>query len=136
MDKPLKSKFPRGVLLIFVLFMIISVGYIFDGNVLGVIFFWFSCILGISAMLDILVSREKEFNVKLSMGMLVAIISLGGLLVTLYVFLVPAGFYVQIFSVIMLALTNVPLLVAVLAYGLGKKELSKKLVNKFTLREH
>ncbi|MCW4025507.1 MAG: hypothetical protein NWF01_10820 [Candidatus Bathyarchaeota archaeon] len=136
MDRPVKSKFPRGGIVIFTLFTIISVCYLFEGNVLGFAFLWFSCILGVSALLDILVSFDREFNIKLSMGLLVAVISLGGILVNVYVFSVPANFYVRIFSVIMLVLTNAPLLVAVAAYALDKKELSKKLIDKFTLRGH
>jgi hypothetical protein len=134
MNNNSKTKFPKAGFLICTLFTIISLGYIFEGNVLGFTFLWFSCILGVSALLDFLVSRGKEVNVKVSIGLLIGVISLGGVLVNLYMFSAPVNLYIRIFSVLMFVLINAPLLVAVGAYSLGKKEMGKKLVDKFTLR--
>ncbi len=55
--------------------------------------------------------------------------SVGGILTNLYIFSVPASLGARIFSLSVLVLVHLPILVALLAYLKGRKELSKKLVN-------
>ena len=129
-----KSKLPKGGILLCSLFMFISVSYFLEGNATGAPFLWFSCILGVSLALNILVSQGKELNVKLVMGITLTVISLGGVLVNLYVFSVPSSFLTRTLSFLTLALVHVPLLFAVIAYVWGKKELSKKLIGWASLR--
>jgi uncharacterized membrane protein YesL len=130
----IKTKLPKGGLLFCSLFMLISISYFLEGNATGAPFLWISCILGVSLALDILVSRGKELNMKLVMGLILTVISLGGVLVNLYVFSVPSSFLTRALSLLTLALVHVPLLFAVIAYVWGKKELSKKLIGWFSLR--
>jgi hypothetical protein len=56
-----------------------------------------------------------------------AVVDLGGILANLYIFSVPTSSFTRVFSLSVLALANVPLLIAVLAYAWGKKEQARKL---------
>jgi len=130
-----KIKLPTGRAVIFSLFLIMSFGNFSEGNAAGgALFLWFSCILGFSLALDILVARGKELNEKFVAGSLLAVVSLGGILANLYIFSMPTTFFVRFFSLLVLVLVNVPLLFAVIAYVWGKKELSKKLIGWFSSR--
>jgi phosphatidylserine synthase len=129
-----KIKLPIGTVLLLSLFMLMSVAQFFEGNATGALFLWFSCILGLSLALDILVSRGKELNEKFVAGLLLTVISLGGILANLYIFSMPTSFFTRVFSLSVLALVHVPLLFAVIAYVWGKKELSKKLIGWFSSR--
>jgi peptidoglycan/LPS O-acetylase OafA/YrhL len=127
-----KIKLPIGRVLLFSLFLIMSASYFSEGNAAGAVWLWFSCILGLSLALDILVSRGKEFNEKFVAGSLLAFISLGGILANVYIFSVPTTFFTRFLSLLVLVLVHVPLLFAVIAYVHGKKELSKKLIGWFS----
>lgn len=129
-----KGKLPIGIMLFFSSNVIMSVAEFLEGNAAGALFLWISCILGLSLALDILVARGKEFNEKFVAGSLLAVISLGGFLANLYVFSMPTSFFTRIFSLSLLAAVNVPLLVAVITYVWGKKELSKKFIDWFSSR--
>jgi peptidoglycan/LPS O-acetylase OafA/YrhL len=129
-----KIKLPIGRVLFFSLFLIMSVTQFSEGNAAGAVWLWFSCILGLSLALDILVSRGKKLNEKLAAGSLLAFISLGGILANVYIFSVPTTFFTRFFSLLVLVLVHVPLLFAVIAYVHGKKELSKKLAGWFSSR--
>jgi peptidoglycan/LPS O-acetylase OafA/YrhL len=133
-DHSHKLKLPIGIVVIFSLFMLMSVGYFSEGNAIGALFLWSSCVLGLSLMLDVLVSRSKELNETLAAGSLLAVISLGGILANVYIFSVPTTFFTRFFSLLVLVLVHVPLLFAVIAYVHGKKELSKKLIGWFSSR--
>jgi len=110
-------------------FVFASIGYLHGGNALGALFLWFACVVGVSLVLDASVQFGKEFNPKLVMAILLAVINLGGALAGLYVFSVPSGFFTRAFSAVMMTVAQVPMLIAVIAYVWGKKELSKKLLN-------
>ncbi len=131
---PTRTKLPKGGLLLFSLFTILSVSYFVEGNILGAPFLWLSSILGVSCAFDILVAQDKELNTKLTMAILLSAISAGGILVNLYVFSVPSSVLIRAFSLVALALVHVPFLFAVVAYVLGKKELSKKAIGWFSTR--
>jgi hypothetical protein len=123
-----KIKPPIGAISFFCLFIIQAIGWFLEGDVAGVSFLWFSCILGVFIALNILAARGKELNLKLAAGLLVITVSLGGILANLYVFSVPSSLFTRAFSLVMLVLVNVPLLLGILAYVWGKKDLSKKLI--------
>jgi len=129
-----KIKLPIGMVLLLSLFMLMSVAQFLEGNATGALFLWFSCVLGLSLALDILVSRGKELNEKFVAGLLLGVISLGGILANLYIFSMPTSFFTRVFSLLVLVLVHVPLLFAVIAYVWGKKELSKKLIGWFSSR--
>jgi peptidoglycan/LPS O-acetylase OafA/YrhL len=122
-------------MLFFSLFLILTATQFFEGNTAGAVWLWFSCILGLSLGLDVLVSRGKELNEKFVAGSLLAVISLGGILANLYIFSVPAAFFTRFFSLLVLVLVHVPLLFAAMAYVRSKKELSKKLIDWYSSRK-
>jgi peptidoglycan/LPS O-acetylase OafA/YrhL len=129
-----KIKLPIGTVLLLSLFMLMSVAQFFEGNATGALFLWFSCILGLYLALDILVSRGKELNEKFVAGLWLAVTILGGTLANLYIFSVPTSFFTRVFSLSVFVIVHVPLLVAVIAYVWGKKDLSKKLIGWFSSR--
>jgi hypothetical protein len=111
-----------------------SIAQFLEGNATGALFLWFSCIIGLSLALDILVLRGRELNEKFVAGSLLVVTSLGGILANLYIFSMPTSFFTRVFSLSVLALFHVPLLIALIAYVWGKKELSKKLIGWFSSR--
>lgn len=123
-----KIKQPIGMMLFLSLFIIMSIVQFFEGNAAAALFLWLSCVLGLSLTLDILTSYNKELNEKLMAAALLAVISIGGILANLYIFSMPTSFFTRIFSLSVLALLHVPLLIALIAYVGGKKELSRKLI--------
>jgi ABC-type amino acid transport system permease subunit len=139
-NKPIrKSKLPTGgiaKIVVILGFTNLAVLYFLEGNAVGAPLLWFSCILGVSLALDVLVLHGRELNPKFAVGLLLAVISLGGILATVYVFSVPASFYAQIMALIPLILVHAVLLCGIPAYVWGKKELSKKLIGWFSLRRN
>jgi peptidoglycan/LPS O-acetylase OafA/YrhL len=107
--------------------MISSIVGFFEGNAMAALWLWFSCIIGLFLALDILVSRDRELNEKVVATLCLAVVDLGGILANLYIFSVPTSSFTRVFSLSVLALANVPLLIAVLAYAWGKKEQARKL---------
>jgi peptidoglycan/LPS O-acetylase OafA/YrhL len=129
-----KIKLPIGTVMILSSFLLMSITQFFEGEAMGALFLWLSCVLGLSLALDILVSRGKELNEKFVAGLLLMAISLGGILANLYIFSVPTTFFARGFSFLVLVLVHVLLLFAVIAYVWGKKRLSKKLIGWFSSR--
>jgi len=123
-----KIKFPIGMILFLSLFIIISATQFFEGNATGAIFLWFSCVLGLSLTLGILTSYNKELNVKLMAAAMLAVVSLGGIIANLYIFSMPTSFLVRAFSLSALIAVHVPLVIALMAYAFGRKQLSRKLI--------
>jgi hypothetical protein len=133
-NKAFRNKLPRGEILFAALFLFSSMGYLLSGNLFAAPFLWFAAIVGVAAVLDTLVAFGRELNPKLAAGLLVAVVSGGGVLVNILVFSVPSGLLVRGFSTVMLAVVNVPLLIGAVAYFCGKKELSKKAIKWFSYR--
>lgn len=129
-----KIRLPIVMVLFLSLFMFISVAQFFEGNATGALFLWFSCILGLSLALNVLVSRGKDLNEKIVAGLWLVVTILGGALANLYVFSMPTSFVARVFSLLVLVIVTVPLIVGVMAYVWGKKELSKKLIGWFSSR--
>jgi peptidoglycan/LPS O-acetylase OafA/YrhL len=122
-----KIKFPIGMGLFLSLFIISSIAAFFEGSAMAALWLWLSCMIGLFLALDVLVSRGKELNEKLVASLVLAVTNLGGIMANLYVFSMPTNSFIRIFSLSVLALVNVPLMIALLAYIWGKKELSRKL---------
>ena len=127
-----KIKLPIGTVVVLSSLLLISIAQFFEGNAMGALFLWLSCILGLSLALVILVSRGKELNEKVVAGLWLLVTGLGGILANLYIFSMPTSFFMRVFSLSVLALLHVPLLIALIAYVRGKKELSKKLIGWFS----
>ena len=113
------------------LFITTSIAGFSEGNAMGVLFLWLSCVLGLSLTLDILTSHNKQLSLKLMGATCIAVISLGGILANLYIFSMPTSFFTRFFSLLVLILVNLPMFFAVIAYVWGKKELSRKLIGWF-----
>jgi hypothetical protein len=109
------------------LFIINSIAGFLEGNAMAALWLWLSCIIGLFLALDILVTRGKELNEKMVASLCLAVMNLGGILVNSYIFSMPTTSFTRILSLSTLALVNVPLLIALLAYVWGKKEQARKL---------
>ncbi len=72
---------------------------------------------------------------KLMVGSWLTVTSGGGILTNLYIFSVPASLEARIFSLSVLVLVHLPVMVALLAYLKGRKELSKRLINLSYVRD-
>jgi len=129
-----KSRFPFVGVLVFIFFTMMAFGYLWDGNARGVVFLWFSCILGFSVGSYFMVQRGKKLNEKVMIGVLLVVETLGGLLVTLYVFSMPASAITRGLALVMLVVGNIPLFTAIIAQALGRKELSERLLGWFVLQ--
>lgn len=129
-----KLKFPFVGALMLIFFALMAFSYLLAGNAVGAVFIWFSCILGFSVGSDIMVQRCKELNEQFMMGLLLGVVTLGGLIVNLYVFSTPTSTITRGLALFMLIVGNIPLLTAITAHALGKKELSKKLLGWFVLQ--
>jgi peptidoglycan/LPS O-acetylase OafA/YrhL len=122
-----RIKLPLGMVLFLFLFIVSSIVAFLEGNAMTALWLWFSCVIGLFLTLDVLVSLGKELNEKMVASLCLALTNLGGILANLYIFSMPTSFFARIFSLSVLALINVPLLIALLAYVWGKKEQAKKL---------
>ena len=80
-------------------------------------------------LFDVFESRERALNQKLVLGSLLSLLSVGGTLVNLCIFTVPASLGARILSVSALILIHAPLAFASIACCVGKRELFKKLMN-------
>jgi hypothetical protein len=129
-----KIQLPKGRILITVGWIVLSAVNLLRGDATGVLFLWTASIWGVALALDAWVQLGKELNPKLAVALQLAVISLGGTLVTLIVFSVPSTFLLRALSLGLLMVVHVPLLFAVVAYVWGKKDLSKKLLNWFAPR--
>ncbi len=124
-------KFPVAIAIAAPLFVSIStfISRSFEGDAIGIFFLWLSCIFGLYLSLEILTWRGRQLNMKLVASSWLIVTSAGGILTNVYIFSVPASFVARILSLLMLILVHVPILFALIAYLVGKRRLSKKLVN-------
>lgn len=120
-ERNLKSEFPTRMPVMLSVFTVITILQFFEGSAMATLFLWFVCILGLSLTLDTLVSRGKELNEKLAATLMVAVITLGGVLANLHVFSETTSFATRAFSLSVLALVHAPLLFAgLLTFGVKR----------------
>jgi hypothetical protein len=131
-----KTQLPKGRILITGSWAVLSVINLLAGNPSGVLYLWCTAIWGVSLALDSSVLCGRESHPKGASALLLAVICLGSILTTVYVFSVPSGFLLRAVVLGMLAVVHVTLLAAVVAAGLGKKALARKLFCWFTLRRN
>jgi hypothetical protein len=129
-----KIQLPKGRILITVGWIVLSAVNLLRGDATGVLFLWTASVWGVALALDAWVQLGKELNPKLAVALQLAVISLGGTLVTLIVFSVPSTFLLRALSLGLLVVIYVPLLFAMVAYVWGKKDLSKKLMSWYSGR--
>ena len=128
-----KLVFPAYRVLFLFLFISTFVVRSFEGDAIGVLFAWWSSIIGLSLVLDVLVSSGKELNEKLAASSMLVVTSVGGILANVYIFSMPTSVGARILSVSALILVHVPILFAIIAYLLGKRKLSTKFIKTLTL---
>jgi len=125
--------FPAYRVWILLLFISSFVVRSFEGDAIGALFVWWSSIIGLSLVLDTLVSLGRKLNEKLAATSMLFVTIMGGILANAYIFSTPTSVGAKIFSVSTLILVHVPFLVALIAYFMGKRKFSKKLVGTLTL---
>ena len=123
-----------GIVIALAVSMLSAVSQFLGGNAIFVLFLWFACVVGFGLVLNVLASRNTQMSMKLLLGAWFLVLSLGGALVNVYLFTVPAGLLVRTFSAVVFIAVHVPYIVAVTAYFVGKKELSGKLMGWFNSR--
>lgn len=123
-----------GIVIALAVSILSAISQFLGGNAIFVLFLWFACVVGFSLLLNVLTSRNTRLSMKLLLGAWFLVLSLGGALVNVYLFTVPAGLLVRIFSVVVFVAVHVPYIVAMTAYFVGNKELSGKLLGWFNSR--
>lgn len=126
--KPLVSK-----VLIFSLLAINFLYRFFYGDPIAALFAWFSAVIAVSIMFDALLLLDKSLSEKLSVGLMLATISCGGVLTNAYILSAPISFGIKAFSLAVLVAIHIPLLVALIAYFRGRSDYSKRLVKTWYL---
>lgn len=126
--KPLVSK-----VLIFSLLAINFLYRFFYGDPIAALFAWFSAVIAVSIMFDALLLLDKSLSEKLSVGLMLATISCGGVLTNAYILSAPISFRIKAFSLAVLVAIHIPFLVALIAYFRGRSDYSKRLVKTWHL---
>jgi hypothetical protein len=108
-----------------------SVNHFLLGDAIYALFVWFACIVGFSLLLNFLAAKDAQLNTKLMLVAWFIVLSLGGTLVNVYLFLVPTSFFTQVFSLTLFAIFHVPFIVGLTAYFVGKKEVYGKILSWF-----
>lgn len=126
-----KLKLPQAVLLI--VFVIYASVKFYEADVTALLFTWFSAVMATSLVLDVLSYLNKQVNEKLVVVLILIVISGGGVLVNVAILPSPVDLWIKVFSLALLIVVHIPLLTAVMAYLMGKRTSSKRLVERFYL---
>jgi len=120
-----------------VIFSALLIGYsvvkFFEGNIIAVLFAWFSAIMAVSVILDILVFLERKLNEKLALTLMLIVISGGGVLTNIFIFSSSVGLLIKVFVLAVLIAIHIPFLIAVIARLRGRRKLSGKIIRSFYL---
>lgn len=119
--------------LIFSLFITNFLYSFFYRDPIAMLFAWFSAVIAVSIMFDVLLLLNKSLNEKLSVGIALVTISCGGALANAYIFSTPISFGVKAFSLAVFIAIHIPLLVALIAYFKGGSSYSKKIIKTWYL---
>ncbi|XHH10403.1 MAG: hypothetical protein ACFCUE_07180 [Candidatus Bathyarchaeia archaeon] len=118
-----------GLVLVLVTSVIMTVTQFQRSNALFALFSWFICVVGLGLLLNVLTALNFRLNMKFMLAAWFAVLSVGGAFVNIYLFSVPVAGITRVFSVSVLAVLHVPYLAALIAYFVGKKEFSSKLMD-------
>lgn len=130
-----KLRFPFSKVILLLAFSIYSAVKFLEADVIALIFVWFLAVIAASLALDILLLLNKEVNKKLAVASMLIVISGGGSLANTLIFLSSVDLWIKVFSLALLIVIHVPLIVALVIYLLGKKAVSKRLVERFYLSD-
>jgi len=95
---------------------------------------WVASIVTLSIVLDLLVSAGRELNEKLAVSLMLGVIVAGGILANTYIFSMPTTAGIRILSLSALILSLAPILIASIAHSIGKRKLSKRIIETLTSR--
>ncbi len=112
-------------------FISLTVIQFIEGDAFWAFFAWASSIVTLSIVLDILVSAGRELNEKLAASLMLAVIVAGGILANAYIFSMPTTMFMRILSLSVFILSLAPILVALIAYFIGKRKLSKRIIKAY-----
>ena len=115
-------------------FTALTVINVMEGDALWVFFAWISSIVVLSMVLDILVSAGRKLNEKLAVSLMLVVIVAGGILANIYIFSMPTTAGIRILSLSALLLSLTPILMALIVYSIGKRKLSKRIIETLTWR--
>lgn len=104
-----------------------------EGDAFWAFLAWTSFTLALSTVLDALVFIGKELNEKLAASLMLVVVVAGGISANAYAFLMSTSFIARILSLSLLILIVAPTLMGLIAYSIGKRKLSKKLIKTLTL---
>jgi hypothetical protein len=124
-----RFRFPFALVALLFFLIVSFISQSFEGNAIWVLFLWLSCVIGLALAFDVLTWLGKELNVKLAVGLWLAVTSLGGALASAYVWSVPASLGARVFSLSVYVLIHVPLLFGLIAYFVGKQRYSERVVS-------
>jgi hypothetical protein len=108
--RPNSFRFDRantGLVLIFALSVFSTVTQLEIGNDIYLVYAWFACIAGLGFMFNILAAKDIRLNMKLMLAAWFLVLSLGGAMVNVYLFLASAVFLTRVFSLAMFVLFHV-----------------------------
>jgi peptidoglycan/LPS O-acetylase OafA/YrhL len=123
-----RFRFPVALAVLLFFLVVSFISQSFEGNAIWILFLWLSCVTGLALAFDVLTWRGKELNVKLVVSLWLLVTSLGGALANVYILSVPASLGARVFSLSFYILIHVPLLFALIAYFVGKKKYSDRVV--------
>ena len=133
--KRTKICFQYSTLLPTVLFVLLAVIFFIQETVVWVFFAWASCASVLYLVFGFLRLSGRELDEKLVLSLILLVNVAVGIPANIYVFLKSTNWLWKIFSLSIIILIVVPLLTGLIAHSIGKRNLSKKLVQTFYLKK-
>jgi hypothetical protein len=121
--------YPLSQILVALGFALYSIVKYFEGDPVYTVFIWFTITVGSYAIISFLELRGIFLNQKVLVTLLLLITLGGGILVNIYIFSTSSSFSVRIFSMGTLVLILAVYTLGILASLIGRRDLSKKILN-------
>jgi len=109
-------------------FISLTVTQFIEGDAFWAFFAWASSIVTLSMLLHTLASAGRKLNEKLAVSLTLIVIVAGGTLANTYIFSMPTTMFIRILSLSVFILSLAPILIALIAYSIGKRKLSKRII--------
>jgi hypothetical protein len=121
--------YPLSQILVALGFALYSIVKYFEGDPVYTVFIWFTITVGSYAIISFLELRGIFLNQKVLVTLLLLITLGGGILVNIYIFSTSSSFSVRIFSMGTFVLILAVYTLGILASLIGRRDLSKKILN-------
>jgi len=121
--------YPLSQILVALGFALYSIVKYFEGDPVYTVFIWFTITVGSYAIISFLELRGIFLNQKVLATLLLLITLGGGILVNIYIFSTSSSFSVRIFSMGTFVLILAVYTLGILASLIGRRDLSKKILN-------